>query len=188
MSGGQTRIDFGEFVLPTRRMIEDRVVVGLAARAAERILIGSMSTSAGGAPESDLGAATAMIAAVHASFGMGEDCVYLGTSDEMLREISLNFDLRGRVARDLRELDERAAALVERERASILAVAQRLAAKRFLSGEEVAEIVAAAQRAAPANTPVVALQPADEERVRNRRRRLRESGVVRTGRPGRSPT
>jgi hypothetical protein len=162
-SGGQTAIDFGEFILPTRGLIEDRVVVGLAARAAERILIGSVSTGAGGSPDSDLGAATAMIAAVHASFGMGEDCVYLGAGDEMLREISLNPDLRGRVARHLRELDERAAALVERERAAILAVAERLAAKRFLSGEEVADIAAVARCAVSTDVPQVALQPAEEE-------------------------
>ncbi|HVV41974.1 MAG TPA: AAA family ATPase [Nitrobacter sp.] len=162
-SGGQTAIDFGGFVLPTRRAIEDRVVVGLAARAAERILLGSVSTGGGGSAESDLGSATAMVAAVHASFGMGEDCVYLGAGEELLREISLNPGLRRTVALHLRELDERAAALVERERAAILAVAERLAAKRFLGGTEVAGIVAAARSAAPADPAPVAPQGAEEK-------------------------
>jgi cell division protease FtsH len=140
-SGGETVIDFSDNALSTRAMIEDRVVVGLAARVAERLLVGAESTGAGGSKDSDLGAATVLIAAVHASFGMGEDLVYLGADAQLLQEISLNRDLRDRVGRHLRELEERATRLVEANRGAVLAVAERLAAKRFLNGTEVEGLV-----------------------------------------------
>jgi ATP-dependent Zn protease len=140
-SGGQTAIDFSDLALATRTMIEDRVVVGLAARAAERLLTGAESTGAGGSRDSDLGSATLLVASLHASFGMGEDLVYLGADAELLHEIGLNRELRDRVGRHLRDLEERAARLVEANREAVLAVAQRLAEKRFLGGAEVADIV-----------------------------------------------
>jgi hypothetical protein len=140
-SAGRTIIDFGDDPLSTRGAIEDRVVVGLAARAAERIFTGAASVGSGGAADSDIGTATRLIASVHASYGMGEDLVYLGAGDDLLREVALNPALHARVARHLRELAERADRLVEANRAAVLAVARRLAEKRFLGGAEVADIV-----------------------------------------------
>jgi ATP-dependent Zn protease len=140
-SGGQTVTDFGDDRVWTRAGIEDHVVVGLAARAAERIFTGAVSTASGGAPHSDIGTATAMIASIHASYGMGEDLVYLGAGDDLLFRVALDHDLRVRVASHLRELEDRAEKLVEANRDAVLAVARRLAEKRFLDGAEVAVIV-----------------------------------------------
>jgi cell division protease FtsH len=140
-AGGRTVIDFGDDPLKTRRGIEDRVVVGLAARAAERIFTGAESTGSGGALDSDIGGASTMIAALHGSFGMGEDLVFRGAGDDLLREVALDPELRARVARHLRELEKRADRLVEANREAIRAVAERLAEKRFLTGAEVEDIV-----------------------------------------------
>jgi hypothetical protein len=140
-SGGQTAIDYSEFALPTRTMIEDRVVVALAARAAELLLTGAMSVGGGGAPDSDIGFSTALIAGLHASFGLGDDLVYLGAGDELRSELSLNRDLRDRVEAHLRGLDDRASTLVAENREAILAVAERLALTRFVSGDEIRDIV-----------------------------------------------
>jgi cell division protease FtsH len=148
-SAGRTIVVFGDDPLETREGIERRVIVGLAGRAAERSFTGAISTGSGGAPDSDIGNATTMIASIHASYGMGEDLVYLGTGNELLRELALDPVLRGRVARHLRELEARADRLVEDNRGAILAVAERLAAKRFLTGEEVADIVRGLLVAAP---------------------------------------
>lgn len=142
-SGGRTVVDYGDDPLSTRRGIEDRVVVGLAARAAERIFCGAVSTSSGGARSSDIGASTAMIASIHGSFGMGEDLVYLGAGDDLSRDIAFNADLRGRIARHMRELEGRAERLIEANRAAVLAVAERLAQRRFIGGAEVEGIVRA---------------------------------------------
>jgi ATP-dependent Zn protease len=140
-SGGQTVIDFGDDPLWTRSALEDRVVIGLAARAAERIFTGAVSTASGGTSNSDIGVATAMIASIHASYGMGEDLVYLAAGDDLLFRVALDHDLRVRVASHLRELEDRAEKLVEANRDAVLAVARRLAEKRFLDGAEVADIV-----------------------------------------------
>ncbi len=140
-SGGQTVVDFSDHALATRQMIEDRVVVGLAARTAERVFTGAVSTGGGGSADSDIGSATMMIAALHASFGMGDHLVYLGADANLLQEIGLNRELRDRVERHLRELEARAAALVENNREAILAVAERLALKRYIAGDEAREIV-----------------------------------------------
>jgi cell division protease FtsH len=140
-SGGRTVIDFIDADLSTRRTIEDRVVVGLAARAAERIFTGEVSTGGGGTAESDLGVATSMVASLHASYGMGGGLAFLGSGDGLLREVALNFDLRAFVERHLRELEVRAERIVEANREAVMAVARRLAAKRFLGGAEVADVV-----------------------------------------------
>jgi ATP-dependent Zn protease len=140
-SGGRTVINFGDERVWTRCALEDRVVVGLAARAAERIFTGAASTASGGASNSDIATATAMIASIHASYGMGEDLVYLGAADDLLFRVALDHDLRARVAGHLRELEHRAEKLVEANRDAVLAVARRLAEKRFLDGAEVADIV-----------------------------------------------
>jgi cell division protease FtsH len=116
-------------------------VVGLAARAAERIFTGAVSTASGGASNSDIGTATEMIASIHASYGMGEDIVYLGAGEDLLFRAGLDHDLRVRVAAHLRELEDRAEKLVEANRDAVLAVARRLSEKRFLDGAEVADIV-----------------------------------------------
>jgi cell division protease FtsH len=140
-TGGRTVINFGDDRLWTRSALEDRVVVGLAARAAERIFTGAVSTASGGASNSDIGTATQMIASIHASYGMGEDLVYLAGGDDLLFRVALDHDLRARVAGHLRELADLAEKLVEANRDAVLAVARRLAEKRFLDGAEVADIV-----------------------------------------------
>ncbi|WP_342738797.1 AAA family ATPase [Bradyrhizobium sp. B117] len=140
-SGGQTAVEFSEFGLATRQMIEDRVVVGLASRAAERLFTGAVSTGTGGSTSSDLGSATTFVAALHASFGMGDDLVYLGAGDDLLHELGANRELRERVERHLRELDVRATEIVNENREAILAVAERLAMKRYLRASEIEEIV-----------------------------------------------
>jgi hypothetical protein len=140
-SGGRTVIDFTDADLWTRRGIEDRVVVGLAARAAERIFTGEVSTGGGGAADSDLGMATTMVASLHASYGMGEGLAFLGASDGLLREVALNSGLRVVVERHLRELEVRAADLVEANRDAVLAVAARLADRRHVGGKEIEEMV-----------------------------------------------
>lgn len=140
-SGGQTIVDFSSHLLLTRRQIEDRVVVGLAARTAERIIVGAASSGAGGSADSDLAAATRAVASLHASLGMGDDLVYLGAGEDLLRELSFSSRLRDTVERHLRELEARAAELVEHNREAILEVAEELASRRFLSGGQVIEIV-----------------------------------------------
>lgn len=140
-SGGRTSVLYADDDLATRGAIEDRATVGLAARAAERLFTGSVSSGAGGAPDSDLGSVTVLVASLHASFGMRGSAVYLGAGEELLRAVAFDPVLRGAVARDMRRLELRADRLVAANRDAILAVAQRLAEKRHLTGDEVEALV-----------------------------------------------
>lgn len=146
-AGGRTSVLYADDDLATRAAIEDRATVGLAARAAERLFTGAVSTGAGGAPDSDLGAVTVLVASLHASFGMRGAPVYLGAETEMLHAVALDAGLREAVARDLRRLERRADRLVAANRDAILAVARRLAEKRHLAGAEVEAIVRGRLRA-----------------------------------------
>ncbi|WP_049819917.1 AAA family ATPase [Bradyrhizobium japonicum] len=140
-AGGRTSVLYAEDDLVTRAAIEDRATVGLAARAAERLFTGAVSTGAGGAPDSDIGSVTVLVASLHASFGMRGAPLYLGAGDELLRAVALDTVLREAVARDLRRLERRADRLVAANRAAILAVAGRLAEARHLTGAEVEALV-----------------------------------------------
>nr|WP_249817506.1 ATP-binding protein [Bradyrhizobium sp. 143] len=142
-AGGRTEVHYPDGDLPTRETIEDRVVVALAARAAERLFTGSVSTGGGGAADSDLGFATMHVASLHASFGLAGAPIYLGAETDLLNAVAFDPDLRERVGRDLRRLEARAFRLVEANRAAILAVAARLAEKRHLERAEIEAIVRA---------------------------------------------
>lgn len=142
-SGGRTSVLYADDDLATRAAIEDRATVGLAARAAERLFTGSVSTGAGGAADSDLGAVTVLVASLHASFGMRGSTVYLGAGEELLRAVAADGELRAAVARDMRRLERRADRLVAANSEAILAVARRLAEKRHIAGDEVEAILRA---------------------------------------------
>lgn len=141
-SGGRTSVLYSDEDLTTAGAIEDRVTVALAARAAERLFTGSISTGSGGSPDSDIGFCTIGIASLRASFGMRGAPLYLGAGEEeLLRAVAFDADLREAVGRDLRRLQRRADGLVSANRAAILAVAQRLAERRHLTGAEVEGLV-----------------------------------------------
>ncbi|MCA1542013.1 AAA family ATPase [Bradyrhizobium sp. NBAIM32] len=152
-AGGRTSVLYADDDLATRAAIEDRATVGLAARAAERLFTGAVSTGAGGAPDSDLGAVTVLVASLHASFGMRGAPVYLGAETEMLHAVALDPVLRGAVARDMRRLELRADRLVAAHRDAILAVARKLAEKRHLTGAEVEAIVRGRRRGPSKTNP-----------------------------------
>lgn len=145
-AGGRTSVFYSDDDLATREAIEDRATVGLAARAAERLFTGSVSTGGGGASDSDIGAATVLVTSLHASFGMRGSAVYLGAGEELLRAVAFDPVLRGAVARDMRRLELRADRLVAAHRDAILAVARKLAEKRHLTGAEVEAIVRGRRR------------------------------------------
>ncbi|MCG6205829.1 AAA family ATPase [Rhodopseudomonas sp. HC1] len=141
-SGGQIAIDYADDDILTRRGIEDRVTVALAARTAEELLIGAMSTGSGGGAESDLGAATIEIAALHASYGLRGTPLFLADAGPtLLAEVKRDPILRARVSQDLLYLEKRAAELIEANRALVLTIARRLAETRYLDRRQIDEIV-----------------------------------------------
>lgn len=136
--GGRTAVNYDQDDYLTASVIEDRVVVILAGRVAERVLLGAES---GGFDGSDLGRATATIAAMHISEGLGGQLVYGGDESRALREICRDRNLRVTVEKHLQELHRRAEIIVHRHRGAIAAIAAELAVKRFLGGAAIEAIM-----------------------------------------------
>lgn len=127
--------------LMTRDTVERRTVVLFAGRTAERILIGDASVGAGGDDDSDLAQATQLIAALHASAGLGDTLTYTASLQDALTAVRTDPELRSKVEQHLRILQTRAENLVREHRDEILAVVDRLRARRQLSGEEIRRII-----------------------------------------------
>lgn len=117
----------------TKQELEDIVVMMLAGRAAEIVLLGaSVSTASGGGSESDLAQATQRVTAWHTTLGMGMHLTWnLGNLGAFDRE------MRQAVEEDLQRLHLDALALVREHADQIGAVARGLVDRKTLSVEEI---------------------------------------------------
>jgi cell division protease FtsH len=141
--GGITSIDGGTSDLATRRWIEQRVVMLLAGRAAEIVVLGAASAGAGGSDRSDLALATRMLASMELSFGLGDTgLVYFGDADEALQEVRRDPVARRRVDGMLQRLQARALEIVDLHQHQVVAVADALIERTFLSGDEIRTVLA----------------------------------------------
>jgi ATP-dependent Zn protease len=140
-SAGETVIRRDNHDFPTKNEIERQVIVALCGRVAEEVLIGDISSGAGGDAKSDLARSTRLIAALHASWGLGGTVTYIAAEEEVLAAVVVDRNLRTTVEKHLQELQLRARELVIRYRDAILAVSDQLQQRRQLSGEEVKRIV-----------------------------------------------
>lgn len=132
--------------LMTRDTVERRVIVLLAGRAAERILIGNASVGSGGADDSDLALAAQSIAALHASAGLGDTLTYIVSYDDALTALRTDRELRLKVEQHLQVLQTRADNLVRDNRNEIQVVTDRLRIRRQLSGQQIRQIIKACGR------------------------------------------
>jgi cell division protease FtsH len=105
------------------------------------LLLGAVSTGAGGSDKSDLGVATTLLAVAYTSTNLTGNLLHMCESDSALATIRADPRLRRQVELHLRKLEVRATALVERNLAAIAAVADALVKKRYLSGDEVVAIM-----------------------------------------------
>ena len=142
-AGGVTSIDPASIDLATRQSIEKQIVGILAGRAAEIVLLGAPSAGAGGSDRSDLAMATRLAASMELSLGLGDNnLVFVGDADAALKELRLDRTVRHRVDEMLQRLQKRACTIVENRQGEVLAIADALIEKGFLSGEEIAKILA----------------------------------------------
>lgn len=139
-SPNRTMIDFACEDLPTRATIEDRAVMLLAGRAAERTILGAECAGGGGDETSDLAVATRDVCSLHAAWGLGGAATYLASPREAIEALRFDYALRARVDADLARLQKRADALIGRHRAALLAVADALRARRYLAGDAIRAI------------------------------------------------
>jgi cell division protease FtsH len=136
-AAARTMFDREEPDLPTREIVEARVVVSLCGRAGEQLFLGEASVGSGGDEKSDLAMATHLIASLHASAGLGGTIAYTSDHDGALKAVRKDKRLRRRVERQLNALQKRARRIVVRYRDSISGIADALAATRYLSGDAV---------------------------------------------------
>lgn len=118
----------------------DVLVMLMAGRAAEELVLGSPSAGAGGAPGSDLSHATELAKKMELRFGFGEyGPVFLpdGAHDPLTTVPGLFIAVKNRLERALAA----AAELLEQNRAALDAVADALCRSGYLSAGEVSELV-----------------------------------------------
>jgi cell division protease FtsH len=138
-SEGQTTFEPLRTVMMDKRQIERMSVVLLAGHAAEEEIL-SASAGWGGSQDSDLALATRTLAAMHASFGLGEGFVWQGPPDEAEFLLRRNPKLQEVVETDLKRLYGCAVELVRSHRRSITEVADRLLAQGSLMREQLGDI------------------------------------------------
>jgi MoxR-like ATPase len=147
-SFGHTLTTTAEAEAPSREALEAVVVSALAGRAGEAEILGGVTTGGGGSRASDLARATTIVAALHATFGLGRGLAYRAGPDDALDLIETDPDLRHLVEADLQRLYRRALALVRRERRVIEAVARQVVERRHMSGVELRAAMRVAERPA----------------------------------------
>jgi cell division protease FtsH len=127
---------------PTRDELERMVIFLLCGRAAEAVFLGEASAGAGGDAASDLARATAFVAGIHASLGLGDALAYRGTMEEVARSIRDDPGLRGAVEADLARLQAEAEKLVWRFGEAVQAVAKALLDRRVVGGDALRALMA----------------------------------------------
>jgi SpoVK/Ycf46/Vps4 family AAA+-type ATPase len=153
--------------------IETRVMVVMAGRAAEEVLLGQASTSAGGPRGSDLSRGSALVAAMHLSWGFGETRLYRAPSSECASLLEGDAALRRTVQADIDRIYARTCAFARANETSIRILAARLLDARVLDGREVARVLAGApggraRASAGANLPIVLDTPVASTALKKR--------------------
>lgn len=138
-SGG--RATFGELTetLFDRERMERQVTMVLGASAAETEVFGSLSSGAGGSPESDLARATDIMATLRSSYGMANSLLWVAPAD-VPTLLTRDPAFRQAVEADLQRLYADAKRLARQYREQILAVADRLLTEGQISGDMVAQL------------------------------------------------
>ncbi len=131
--------------LPTRDGLERMVTSLLCGRAAETVFLGEASAGSGGDATSDLARATAFVAGIHGSFGLGGGIIYRGPMEEIAHTLAADHALRAAVEADLARLQGEAERLVSEYQDVVQAVAEALLERRVLGGDALRRLIAEAR-------------------------------------------
>jgi cell division protease FtsH len=139
--GGKTTAPRLGTDFPTREDFERTVIVLLAGRAAEEVLLGTPSASASGGPHSDLPRATDIVVGMHASFGLGKSPAVHVHFREASRMLQADANLRLAVDEHMTDLYQRALAVISDNTRAVQLVAERLIAVRHLGWDEIQTLI-----------------------------------------------
>lgn len=144
--GGYTSTTWGTKGLLVRSEIEAAVTVCLAGRCGEQVLLGAVSNGAGGAPNSDLARATSLLAAIHASLGLGEQLLHRSPPQTVVDLLNADYGLSALVESELQRLYAKAISIIELNVQMVDAVAEALIKHRHLTRGQFASICADYER------------------------------------------
>lgn len=126
-------------------LVEDyrkEIVILLAGRAAESVLLGQASAGSGGNATSDLAKATALAATLETSLGLGDSgLLWLGPPESASSMVRTDPDLGDHVTAHLNDAEARARRLIERERKKVVALAKALNHRGYLGKVEIEGVV-----------------------------------------------
>lgn len=161
--GGDARLNFEENQVWTLDRLENHIVFLLGGLCAEKVILGSVSTGAGGTQRSDLAICTSLLAAAFTSTPLLGRLVYRCADGEALAMVSRDAALAKQVDDRLKMLERRATGIVTRHAAAVVRIADALVARRYVSGDEAKDLfldrasvrqpVAAVATNTPRNTP-----------------------------------
>lgn len=115
----------------TRALLDEHIIISLAGRNAEILLLGEACDGA----EADLHSATLTAAAVHGSFGLGASIIYRTRASNAL-ELLDDPHFRDLIEAEVRILDARSMTLITAHQEKVEAVANALQVARVLSAEQ----------------------------------------------------
>lgn len=120
----------------SRDEVEKRLMIDLAGRAAERLMLGDVSMGAGGSAESDIARATAVAAALEISWGLGDTVVWLATPEAAMGQLRLDPLLRARVANHLQLAEAQATRILQVNLSLLNEMAQALVKRKLITGAD----------------------------------------------------
>jgi ATP-dependent Zn protease len=134
--------------LQSLEYIEARCVVGLSGRAAEEIMIGQVSSGAGGSTNSDLAHATAELVRARTALGLCGELAWRGEVDidRAGAMVSLRPDIARWAEERMQDLYGRALELVGGRQQEVEALVEALLAQQSLDGDEARAVIADARR------------------------------------------
>lgn len=120
----------------TRMDYENDLILLMAGRAAERLVLGGPSGGAGGDESSDLAQATRIATGIEASYGLGTSgTVWQASPEQAVERLRFDQALRDRVQAHLLKAEAEAARILKANLSHLEAMAKNLAAKGVLTGQ-----------------------------------------------------
>jgi ATP-dependent Zn protease len=130
----------------TRKVVERRIAVALARRAAEQVLLGDVTAGAGGSDTSDLAMANTLAFWTVARLGDVDQLTWLAGGPEQI--VSTHPELAAEAYKMLDVANRRALALIARRVTEVRATAGALLKRRALAHEDIAALLARGKKSA----------------------------------------
>ena len=125
----------------TRDAFDAELACILAGRAAERLMLGSVSAGAGGAADSDLARASAAACAMELSFGLGQCPVWITTPDRAIFRLPDDAALKRVVEARLLAAEATALDILRDRQGTLTALAKALLSRGFLDADMIGAIL-----------------------------------------------